>query len=737
MGSQWRTFRKILIIIITALIIIASTYRCKNLIMGGLRNQLISNLQDVSEQITLVLKNEIDDRQLFLKTLAVGVANIGPENDDKVIEYLSAYVDAYGTKRIGFIYPDGLIYTTDGFSEVLEEEDYFDAVLAGKQEISDVIMEDLGEREEINVFATPVFSNEEQDVIGMLVAVYRTTEFEEMLAADSFDGQGSSLVIKNDGSLIAAARSKNFSDCANIFDVLEASTETNAKETESLKRALSEGEDGYVTITLKGETYFLHYTPIDVEVASGGWYVLNSVPESVLNTRMQSIERTLEILMIIIIAVLTTAFVIYFFSYFRQRRQLLDLSYNDKLTGGYNYAYFLNRMRVRRVHTGFIISMDIDEFRIINNICGTLVGDELLRNIYKIIRTNLRPNELCARVNADRFIMFMMEDNNDKLVERIEKIRKEILDFEEKLNIPRVYPYFGVYKMNHHDEVEKGYGYANQAKHVVKGNRESYCFYENMAYKERIELKKLDDSFEEAIENRRFEVWYQPKFETKTGTIVSAEALVRWRDSSDNLIPPGKFIPLFEKNGKIQMLDEYVFDEVCRNLCKWKSEDRVMLPVSINISRASLYYPNIAERYRDIVEVYNIDPKYVQLEITESAAVENEKINSLLDKFHEYGFCLLLDDFGNGYSSLATLNEMKYDTLKLDKSLIDCIGERNGEILLYYVIKLAHNLGLHITAEGVETKSQVDFLKTLECDDIQGYYFSKPLHKQDYEYLIS
>ena len=161
-----------------------------------------------------------------------------------------------------------------------------------------------------------------------------------------------------------------------------------------------------------------------------------------------------------------------------------------------------------------------------------------------------------------------------------------------------------------------------------------------------------------------------------------------------------------------------------------------MLPVSVNISRVSLYYSGIVEQYCQVMESFGLKPDYIQLEITESAVVDNLEIAGLIRQFKEAGFKLLLDDFGNGYSSLATLNTMRFDTMKLDKSLIDYIGDANGEKLLQSIILLAQSLGLSITAEGVERKEQLDFLKSLKCDEIQGFYFSKPLPLPDYEKIL-
>ena len=214
---------------------------------------------------------------------------------------------------------------------------------------------------------------------------------------------------------------------------------------------------------------------------------------------------------------------------------------------------------------------------------------------------------------------------------------------------------------------------------------------------------------------------------------MGSEALVRWREQDGSLIPPGSFIPLFEQNGMIVRLDEYVFRQVCKQQAKWLREGRKILPASINLSRASLYYSDIVDRYRMILEEFRLEAKYIQIEVTESAIEGKTDIRVLLEEFRSIGVQSLMDDFGTGFSSLATLNMRCFDTLKLDKSLIDHIGDKNGETLLYYVINMGRQLGLHITAEGVENQMQLNYLQELQCDDIQGYLFAKPMPLDEFE----
>ena len=247
----------------------------------------------------------------------------------------------------------------------------------------------------------------------------------------------------------------------------------------------------------------------------------------------------------------------------------------------------------------------------------------------------------------------------------------------------------------------------------------------------------MEDAFESSIRNKRFEVWYQPKYNPDTGQLVGAEALVRWRNTDGTLVSPGVFIPLFERNGMIRYLDEYVFHTVCTQQKRWMEENRKTIPVSVNLSRASLYFQNVVERYQKITEEVGIDPACVPIEITETAALDDKEIRQLADRFYQAGFPLHIDDFGSGYSSFATLNIMHFDTLKIDKSLIDYIGNYGGDRLLEHTIALAKDLGMHVTAEGVESEKQVEFLQKLNCDSIQGFYYSKPLPLEEFAEKIA
>ena len=440
----------------------------------------------------------------------------------------------------------------------------------------------------------------------------------------------------------------------------------------------------------------------------------------------------------LVVLITTLGLVLYFvITYQRDEKLLRSMAYTDPLTNGDNMHAFSEQLKTRKINWGYVVAVDIKDFKLVNSVCGINKGNETIKGVWEVVKNNLGPREVAAHGGGDHFVMYLQEVQKDNLLARIQKISTEIEALADEIQTINLFPYYGVYEIKTTADPEEYYNCANQAKKLVKGNKTKNCaFYDEIDFQKLVDDKNLIDSFKNAIQNDEFEVWYQPKYRTRDSVLVGAEALVRWRKNDGSLIPPYRFITLFESNGMIITLDEYVFAKVCKQQKQWEKEGKPVMPVSVNISRASLYYGKIIDKYKAIVESCQIEPAMVPLEITESATVDNEEIQGLVERFRDAGFSLYLDDFGNGYSSLAMLNMIRFDVLKLDKSLVDFIGDKEGEKLVTYTIGLAKSMGMSITAEGVETQSQVEFLNRLECDDIQGYYFSKPLPLEEFNDLL-
>ena len=411
-------------------------------------------------------------------------------------------------------------------------------------------------------------------------------------------------------------------------------------------------------------------------------------------------------------------------------------AYISSVTGGHNYNMFKEEMNKCQAK-GYLTAMDIYAFKIVNSACGVKKGDEVLKAAWECILSCIDETDFAAHINGDHFVIFFAENEKSLVTSKLAAITSGIEKMSTEMEIPRLSAYFGSAEWESGDSVEEIYGNATFAKHSIKGKSETnHAFFSKQDSENTLLSKQMEDSFEHALANNEFEIMYQPKYTPSGKMLIGAEALVRWRRDG-KLVSPGVFIPVFEKNGMIKHLDEYVFRRVCEQQKKWRDSGCEIIPISVNVSRVSLYFQNIVEQYDSILNELGIQSRYVPLEITESAAVDNAEIKALTDKFFHTGFTLHMDDFGTGYSSLSTLNQMHFNTLKLDKSIIDYIGNYGGDKLLEHTIALAKDLGLHVTAEGVETQTQVNFLKSLHCDSIQGYYFSKPLPVDEFTECLS
>ena len=344
--------------------------------------------------------------------------------------------------------------------------------------------------------------------------------------------------------------------------------------------------------------------------------------------------------------------------------------------------------------------------------------------------------EISCHDKADSFVLYMRDSTSESVEERLEWLHDRCYQAASEMHIPWVNPRFGIIQMEQTESMEDAYNKATVAIHDARRTEECFSFYDEETYKFQVLNQNLEEHFDTAIKDREFEVYYQPKYNMKDKSLTGCEALVRWRDKEGRLISPGLFIPIFERNGKISKLDAYVFDRVCEQQRIWLDQGLEVVPVSVNLSGASLYRNDVLAKYMKILEDYHLDPGYVQLEVTETILSRDDFVVDLLKQFRERGIKILMDDFGTGYSSLATLNLKCFEVIKIDKSLVDIAGDEFGRILLAKSIDLGRSLGLKITVEGVETEEQYRFLKYTGCDDIQGYYFSKPLPKSEFEKLL-
>lgn len=422
--------------------------------------------------------------------------------------------------------------------------------------------------------------------------------------------------------------------------------------------------------------------------------------------------------------------------YFRLKKstEILNTIQCDELTGIYTKQVFYHNARTlidKTPNTQYtLIVADVENFKMINGIYGENKGDEVLKYLAGIFINIIEPGELCGRLGGDQFV-FLVRAKYEKGITWM----RDILDaIKANAPVPNLVVKFGIYQLV--DNSLSIAGMTDRALMAVKSIKRNYDkpyeHYDGPVSKKHFKIQTFESNFENAIKNEEFVVWYQPKYDACSEKIVGAEALVRWVTKEGNFISPGEFIPAFEEDGLIVRLDEYVFRKVCEAIKNRMDNNKKIFPVSVNLSRASLFHEGTIEKYKKIVSETGIPTEMVPIELTESAALHSVEIKELTNALKEAGFQLHMDDFGSGVSSLASFNILPFDVVKLDKSLVDLIGDASGDELLKHTISLAHFRYMKVVAEGVETKEQLEFLKKLSCDVIQGYYFSKPRPYEDF-----
>ena len=411
--------------------------------------------------------------------------------------------------------------------------------------------------------------------------------------------------------------------------------------------------------------------------------------------------------------------------------KLYKLAYIDKVTNIENNNYFLEKGTelLKQQFEGHLLIIDVGKFKIFNKKYGRVVGDNLLKNMGKKLKEILGEKRIITRLANDIFAVILEEKEQKELTKIIEKLLKELSNIEMEKNKYKILISIGVSKIEKEDKdifeiLDKAIIARDEAK---KNFNKKYHIFNQELENQIIKEHDIELIIEEGIQNQEFKVFYQPKVNAKNEKVEEAEALVRW-ERENKLIPPNEFIPVFEKNKFIIQLDKYIYEQVCKDMKEWKEKYNKKIKISVNISKQHIVQDGFIEEYYKITKKYNINPNEIELEITETTELDERfGISKILEKLKEKGFKISIDDFGTGYSSLSMLQQIPVDVIKIDKLFVDQIK------MLEIMILIAKKMGLKTVAEGVETNEQVQILKKLEVDLLQGFYYSKPLEKTEFE----
>lgn len=412
----------------------------------------------------------------------------------------------------------------------------------------------------------------------------------------------------------------------------------------------------------------------------------------------------------------------------------------DSLTGLLNKeAFFLKvskELKENVTQEFDIVIIDIEKFKLVNENYGVEEGDRLIRHMAEVLyKVAQKIGGFCAHASADLFYIFTPR-TDDYLNTIIGFVDEDVTKYplNMRLNVK-----YGIYQIeNRETALLNMCDRARMAVNKVKGDYDKkYGYYDESFHEGMLEQQSIIDDMEKALENEEFMVYLQPQVELKDETIRGAEALVRWQHPTRGMLSPADFLPLFEDNGFVTHMDMFVWEKTCQMIRGWKDKGCRIVPVSVNISRKDFYKLDLAEHMKNLVMKYKLNPFDLHLEVTESAYTENpEQIIHTLNKLRKMGFLIEMDDFGSGYSSLNMIYELPINVLKLDMKFMQA-NNQDLEKIMKFVIGLAKSLNLRTTAEGVETKEQVELLKRMGCDYVQGYFCSRPIPEDDFIKLLN
>ena len=424
-----------------------------------------------------------------------------------------------------------------------------------------------------------------------------------------------------------------------------------------------------------------------------------------------------------------------------ERLELIEATQLDPLTGLYTdaffkeYAYRIYRQNPTRPMDAFVL--DMDQFHLINELKGFAFGDKVLQTLADEIKAFVRETDgIAARQGADRFLIYCA--HQDRYAQIYERFVRSLSELSTQVNILLR---MGVMPWKPGLEPVSLLERALTANNRARGKfGQRLVVFDKAVHEREVYEQGLLNDLHRALENNEFEVYYQPKFDVRVfpPRLYGAEALVRWNHPSLGMVIPGDFIPLFERNGQIGLIDRHVWAQAARQIAQWREQFGVTIPVSVNLSRVDLFDPELEQTLIGLVRENGLEFSSLRLEITESAYTENsDQVIKVLESLHQKGFTIEMDDFGSGYSSLNMLSDMPIDILKIDQGFIRKMGQGDKNLrMVELILDIARSMKLLVVAEGVELEKQLKYLKQLGCDVVQGYLFSKPVPAQAFEKFL-
>ena len=726
--------KQIVTIIIIFLILITIGIAYMTYMLNRIEANTNNSIKTIVKNDANNLKTQITEQKAILQSITNEILSDKIVDSDKIFDMYERSNVTSNFVRMAIMYEDGRTITNDG-----DEVDYSDEIANffsnNEIHISENRISKIDE-EEITIYSQAISIDNEKIAILLIV---KTESYKDTFSNKVFEGKGFSYIVDKDGTIIVSANTDK--KTGKLVDNIEQMLVGSSKERfEANKNTIQDNIKNEVagarTLQTTDGQYYMVYEPI----GANDWSIATFIPSKAIAGEVNSALLTTFILAIIVILIILSICIYIVISNNKKQKQLFDYAYIDQITKKGNIYYFrkkgqeiLNKEKSKG--NQYLLILDINKFKMINKAYGYKTGDTILNGIGEELEKTLGKQSLICRYSNDYFaVLFEYKEDIRKIVNTLVK---NIESLKIDSNVYNLSVNMGIYKLTDADtNISVAMDKAIIAHSASKGDVfDKFHIYDEKMEKELEKESKIEHEMNQALANKEFKVYYQPKVYTQDEKLYGAEALVRW-EHNGKMIPPNEFIPLFEKNKFILKLDLYIFEQVCSDMKKWKEKYGKEPVISVNISREHFLDEHFLEKYMMITAKNGINTNKIDLEITETATVEaGIDIIEIMNKMKKLGFLISIDDFGTGYSSLSTLQDMPADILKIDKSFVDRIG-KNEKNMIDYILTMAKELNLTTIAEGVETKGQRDYLLEKGCEIIQGYYYAKPMPEEEFkEYM--
>lgn len=693
-------------------------------------------LKDASERNARMLEYEINNKLTLFQRIAAQYKHPLQDGQQETLETLEPLIELYDFESVGIILPDGTSWSADGRTYDFLDQEFLQQAVKGQVGVSPT-MTDSESGLRVNLYTAPIVVNGENS--GAIFAVYQTQKFTDLFSAP-FDKNSYSYVTDSSGQIMIAENDYY----KNLLEGMGADPEQDRSQLEQMSRDMQRRQEGSISYFAE-EMKYAYYRPMNIN----DWYVVTVVPVQAAMERYEPIIDSTKMLCAFIGFAFCVGAGLILWQQRNQNRRLEYYAYVDPLTGGKNNTCFLldavSVLRSQKEAQAAILAVDINRFKMINELLGVEAGNDTIRGLEQILLENSTDGEVVGHRTADRFLVLWLYRDREELRKRLEQLCIRLENLSANMENIHFQTAVGVHEIHQEERsavdtltIEQLCGSAMLAAQTLKGGHTTaYCFSSEEMKERQLKNKRYEDEMHLALKRHEFVPWFQPKVDLKTGRICGAEALVRWQKQDGTLVFPGDFVPFFEANGFIEKIDRAVMDGVCERFRQWKEKKLQTVPVSVNLSRTYLYSENFARESGKYLQEKQLSAGDIQFEVTETyAARDMELLKRAIHALHAEGFTVLLDDFGTGYSSLLSLQELEFDVLKLDCEFVWGIGEERAEKILEATIALAKSLHMKMIAEGVETERQYEYLKKHGVAAAQGYYYYRPMPAEEFEKLL-